>query len=235
MPNDEKHRILVVDDEPSIVDAVATSLRYEGFEVEEATTGRSALAAAQERPHDLIVLDVMLPDLDGLEVTRRLRADGVRVPILFLTARDALEDKIAGLTVGGDDYVTKPFALAEIVARSRAILRRVGATGGEDDGVLAFADVVMDEAAHEVRRGGEDIQLTATEFNLLRFFLMNPRQVLSKAQILDHVWHYDFGGDANVVETYVSYLRKKLERHGPPLIHTIRLVGYTLREPAPES
>jgi two-component system, OmpR family, response regulator len=230
MANDEKFRILVVDDEPSIVDAVATSLRYEGFDVEEATTGRAALVAAQQRPHDLIVLDVMLPDLDGLEVTRRLRADGVRVPILFLTARDALEDKIAGLTVGGDDYVTKPFALAEIVARARAILRR---SGGDDldDGVLTFADVKMDEAAHEVQRGGVPIQLTATEFNLLRFFLLNPRQVLSKAQILDHVWHYDFGGDANVVETYVSYLRKKLERHGPPLIHTIRLVGYALREP----
>jgi len=234
MANDEKFRILVVDDEPSIVDAVATSLRYEGFDVEEATTGRRALEAAQQRPHDLIVLDVMLPDLDGLEVTRRLRADGVRVPILFLTARDALEDKIAGLTVGGDDYVTKPFALAEIVARARAILRRSGADD-LDDGVLTFADVEMDEAAHEVRRGGVAIQLTATEFNLLRFFLLNPRQVLSKAQILDHVWHYDFGGDANVVETYVSYLRKKLERHGPALIHTIRLVGYTLREPTAES
>jgi two-component system OmpR family response regulator len=233
MANDEKFRILVVDDEPSIVDAVATCLRYEGFDVEEAATGRSALAAAQERHHDLIVLDVMLPDLDGLEVTRRLRADGVRVPILFLTARDALEDKIAGLTVGGDDYVTKPFALAEIVARSRAILRRVGVSD-DDTGVLTFADVAMDEAAHEVRRGGAVIQFTATEFNLLRFFLMNPRQVLSKAQILDHVWHYDFSGDANVVETYVSYLRKKLERHGAPLIHTIRLVGYALREPVPE-
>ena len=233
MVNDDKYRILVVDDEPSIVDAVATSLRYEGFDVEEAMTGRAALAAAQERPHDLIVLDVMLPDLDGLEVTRRLRADGVRVPVLFLTARDALEDKIAGLTVGGDDYVTKPFALAEIVARTRAILRRVGVD--YDDGILCFADVEMDEAAHEVRRAGQPIQLTATEFNLLRFFLMNPRQVVSKAQILDHVWHYDFGGDANVVETYVSYLRKKLERHGPPLIHTIRLVGYTLREPTAES
>ncbi|HYA67763.1 MAG TPA: response regulator transcription factor [Acidimicrobiales bacterium] len=230
MVNDEKSRILVVDDEPSIVDAVATSLRYEGFDVEEATTGRSALAAAQERPPDLIVLDVMLPDLDVLEVTRRLRADGVRVPILFLTARDALEDKIAGLTVGGDDYVTKPFALAEVVARSRAILRRVG-VNDDDTGVLTFADVEMNEAAHEVCRGGVPIQLTATEFNLLRFFLLNPRQVLSKTQILDHVWHYDFGGDANVVETYVSYLRKKLERHGPPLLHTIRLVGYTLREP----
>jgi two-component system, OmpR family, response regulator len=223
-------RVLVVDDEPSIVDAVATSLRYEGFEVEEATTGRAALAAAQERTPDMIVLDVMLPDLDGIEVTRRLRADGIRVPILFLTARDALEDKLAGLTVGGDDYVTKPFALAEIIARVRVIMRRSYGED-EDDGVLRFADVELDERAHEVRRAGRPIQLTATEFSLLRYFMLNPRQVLSKAQILDHVWHYDFGGEANVVETYVSYLRKKLEGDGPPLIHTIRLVGYTLREP----
>ena len=224
-----RHRILVVDDEPSIVDAVATSLRYEGFEVEEASTGRAALVAAHDRTPDLIVLDVMLPDLDGLEVTRRLRSDGVRVPVLFLTARDALEDKIAGLTVGGDDYVTKPFALAEIIARTYALLRRAGID--PDTGLLRFADLEMDEGAHEVRRNGTSIQLTATEFNLLRFFVRNPRQVLSKAQILDNVWHYDFGGEVNVVETYVSYLRKKLERHGPPLIHTIRLVGYALREP----
>jgi two-component system, OmpR family, response regulator len=230
MDTGPRHRVLVVDDEPSIVDAVATSLRYEGFEVEEATSGRAALAAAQERPPDLIVLDIMLPDLDGLEITRRLRSDGVRAPVLFLTARDSLEDKVAGLTVGGDDYVTKPFALAEIIARARALLRRAG-VDTSDQGVLRFSDVEMDERAHEVRRGGTLIQLTATEFNLLRFLLRNPRQVLSKAQILDNVWHYDFGGDANVVETYISYLRRKLERHGPPLIHTIRLVGYTLREP----
>jgi two-component system, OmpR family, response regulator len=171
----------------------------------------------------------MLPDLDGLEVTRRMRADGVRVPVLFLTARDTLQDKLAGLTIGGDDYVTKPFALAELIARVHAILRRTGYES-EDDGILRFADLELDESAHEVRRAGKDIQLTATEFNLLRYFLLNPRHVLSKSQILDHVWHYDFGGDGNVVETYVSYLRKKLERHGPPLIHTIRLVGYTLRE-----
>ena len=220
-----------MDDEPSIVDAVATSLRYEGFGVDEAVNGRLALAAAQESPPDLIVLDVMLPDLDGLEVTRRLRADGIRVPILFLTARDAIEDKVAGLTVGGDDYVTKPFALAEIVARVHAILRRIGSEP-EDGGVLRFADIEMDESAHEVTRAGKPITLTATEFNLLRFFLLNPRHVLSKAQILDHVWHYDFGGDGNVVETYVSYLRKKLEAVGPPVIHTVRLVGYALREPA---
>ena len=225
-----KQRVLVVDDEPSIVDAVATSLRYEGFDVEEAATGRAALASAQNNPPDMIVLDIMLPDLDGIEVTRRLRADGIRVPVLFLTARDAVEDKVAGLTVGGDDYVTKPFSLAEIVARTHAILRR---TGGEPerDNRLRFADIEMDEDSHEVWRAGQAIQLTATEFSLLRFFLLNPRRVLSKAQILDHVWHYDFGGDANIVETYVSYLRKKLDALGPPVIHTIRLVGYALREP----
>jgi two-component system, OmpR family, response regulator len=223
-------RVLVVDDEPSIVDAVATSLRYEGFTVDEAMTGRKALAQAQEDPPDLVILDVMLPDLDGLEVTRRLRADGLRVPVLFLTARDTLQDKLAGLTVGGDDYVTKPFALAEVIARVHAILRRTGYEP-DDDGVLRFSDLELDESAHEVRRNGNVINLTATEFNLLRYFMLNPRHVLSKSQILDHVWHYDFGGDGNVVETYVSYLRKKLEKFGPPLINTIRLVGYTLREP----
>jgi two-component system OmpR family response regulator len=225
-----KQRVLVVDDEPSIVDAVATSLRYEGFEVEEAATGRAALASAQNNPPDMIVLDIMLPDLDGIEVTRRLRADGIRVPVLFLTARDGVEDKVTGLTVGGDDYVTKPFSLAEIVARTHAILRR---TNGPpvDDNRLRFADIEMDEDAHEVWRAGQTIQLTATEFSLLRFFLLNPRRVLSKTQILDHVWHYDFGGDANIVETYVSYLRKKLDAHGPAVIQTIRLVGYASREP----
>jgi two-component system OmpR family response regulator len=231
VPSRSQH-ILVVDDEPSIVDAVATSLRYEGFSVDEALNGRLALSSAQENPPDLIVLDIMLPDLDGLEVTRRLRADGLRVPILFLTARGAVQDKVAGLTVGGDDYVTKPFALAEVVARVHAILRRAGSEL-EDEGVLVFADIQMDESAHEVTRAGQTIPLTATEFNLLRFFLLNPRHVLSKAQILDHVWHYDFGGDGNVVETYVSYLRKKLEAAGPPVIHTVRMVGYALREPAP--
>jgi two-component system OmpR family response regulator len=222
--------VLVVDDEPSIVDAVATSLRYEGFEVDVAVTGRDALTLAQEDPPDLVILDVMLPGLDGLEVTRRLRADGVDVPILFVTARDTLHDKVAGLTIGGDDYVTKPFALAEVIARVKTILRRVGADPNED-GVLRFADLELDEAAHEVRRGGTDVKFTATEFNLLRYFMLNPRHVLSKSQILDYVWHYDFGGEANVVETYVSYLRRKLEKHGAPLIHTVRLVGYVLREP----
>ena len=227
---DTAPRVLVVDDEPSIVDAVATSLRYEGFEVDVAVTGRDALSLAQEDPPDLVILDVMLPGLDGLEVTRRLRADGVDVPILFVTARDTLDDKLAGLTIGGDDYVTKPFALAEVIARVKTILRRVGADPNED-GVLRFADLELDEAAHEVRRGGTDVKFTATEFNLLRYFMLNPRHVLSKSQILDYVWHYDFGGEANVVETYVSYLRRKLEKHGAPLIHTVRLVGYVLREP----
>jgi two-component system OmpR family response regulator len=227
---DTAPRVLVVDDEPSIVDAVATSLRYEGFEVDVAVTGRDALTLAQEDPPDLVILDVMLPGLDGLEVTRRLRADGVDVPILFVTARDTLDDKLAGLTIGGDDYVTKPFALAEVIARVKTILRRAGADPN-DDGVLRFADLELDEAAHEVRRGGTDVKFTATEFNLLRYFMLNPRHVLSKSQILDYVWHYDFGGEANVVETYVSYLRRKLEKHGAPLIHTVRLVGYVLREP----
>ena len=226
-------RILVVDDEPSIVDSVSTALRYEGFEVETATTGRAALAAAQEGTPDLVVLDVMLPDLDGLEVTRRMRADGLRIPVLFLTARDALEDKVAGLTIGGDDYMTKPFSLAEVVARTRAILRRTSNPEDAGGNELRFADVVLDQDTHEVWRSGQPIELTATEFALLRFFLLNPRRVLSKSQILDHVWHYDFGGDGNVVETYVSYLRKKLDRHGPPLLRTVRLVGYALREPEP--
>jgi two-component system OmpR family response regulator len=223
-------QILVVDDEPSIVDAVATALRYEGYEVSEATNGRRALAIAQEGAPDLVILDIMLPDLDGIEVTRRLRADGIRVPVLFLTARDEIETKVAGLTVGGDDYVTKPFSLAEIVARTRALLRRA-ARSDSGNSRLSFAGVVLDEDTHEVWREGKPVRLTATEFSLLRFFLLNPRRVLSKSQIIDHVWHYDFGGDPNVVETYVSYLRKKLDTHGPPLIQTIRLVGYAFREP----
>jgi two-component system OmpR family response regulator len=225
-----KQRILVVDDEPSIVDAVSSVLRYEGFEVQEAVDGRSALTAAEESSPDLVVLDVMLPDVDGMEVTRRLRSAGHRMPILFLTARTGVDDRIAGLTVGADDYVTKPFSLGEVVARIRAILRR---TSDErvGDGRLRFEDLTMDEDTHEVWRAGRPVKLTATEFNLLRYFMRHPRHVLSKTQILDNVWHYDFGGDAGVVETYISYLRRKLENDGPPLIHTIRLVGYVLREP----
>ena len=229
MNSESAPRVLVVDDEPSIVDALATSLRYEGFTVDEAVTGRRALVLAQEDPPDLVILDVMLPELDGFEVTRRLRADGIEVPVLFLTARDSLQDKLAGLSIGGDDYVTKPFALSEVIARVHTILRRIGLNPG-DDGLLRFADLELDERAHELRRAGNDIKLTATEFSLLRYFMLNPRHVLSKAQILEYVWHFDFGGEGNVVETYVSYLRKKLEKHGPPLIHTVRLVGYVLRE-----
>ncbi len=218
----------MVDDEASIVDSVATVLRYEGFEVDVAHSGRVALQKAQETPFDLVVLDVMLPDLDGLEVTRRIRADGLDVPVLFLTAKSEVEDRVAGLTVGGDDYVSKPFSLIEIVARTKAILRR--RQPPDEDRRLRFADLAMDEDSHEVWRSGNQIRLTATEFNLLRLFLLNPRHVLSKDQIIDHVWHYDFGGNQNIVETYVRYLRKKLDAFGPSLIHTIRLVGYVLRE-----
>jgi two-component system OmpR family response regulator len=220
------HRILVVDDEPSIVDAVATALRYEGFEVEEASSGREAIGAARRFEPDLIVLDWMLPDIEGIEVGRRLRAQGFKTAVLFLTAKDGTENKVEALRAGGDDYVTKPFSLAEVVARTQAILRR---TAGDLPGdVLRFADLVLDEGRHEVFRGETRLDLTATEFNLLRFFMLNPRRVLSKSQILQNVWHYDFGGNSNVVETYVSYLRRKLHSAGPPVIRTIRQAGYML-------
>jgi len=222
--------VLVVDDEPSIVDAVATALRYEGYDVAEARSGRAGLSAAQTGNVDLIVLDVMLPDIDGFEVARRLRADGLSTPILFLTAKDALDDKVHGFAAGADDYVTKPFSLAEIVLRVKAILNRTQRGGSERDAQLTFADLRLDQDTHEVRRAGSVIELTATEFNLLRYFMLNPRRVLSKPQILDHVWHYDFDGDSNILETYVSYLRKKINQYGPPLIHTVRLVGYVLRD-----
>ena len=221
-----KRRILVVDDEPSLVDAVATALRYEDYEVEEASTGRAALAAVLRQEPDLIVLDWMLPDLEGIEVGRRLRAQGFKCAVLFLTAKDATENKVEALRAGGDDYVTKPFSLAELVARVQAILRRTGAELPGD--VLRFADVVLDEQRHSVSRAGTPVELSATEFNLLRFFLLNPRRVLSKGQILQNVWHYDFGGSTNVVETYVSYLRRKLDPFGPPLIKTVRQAGYML-------
>jgi two-component system, OmpR family, response regulator len=219
-------RILVVDDEPSIVDAVATALRYEGFEVREEGTGRGAISAAADFEPDLVVLDWMLPDLDGIEVGKRLRERGFKTAILFLTAKDAVENKVEALRAGGDDYVTKPFSLAELVARVQAILRRTASELPGD--TLRFADLVLDEERHEVFRGDEQIELTATEFNLLRYFLLNPRRVLSKAQILQNVWRYDFGGNSNVVETYVSYLRRKLDAAGPPLIRTIRQAGYML-------
>jgi two-component system, OmpR family, response regulator len=219
-------KILVVDDEPSIVDAVATALRYEGFDVREEGTGRGALSAVAEFEPDLIVLDWMLPDIEGIEVGRRLQERGFKTAILFLTAKDAVENKVDALRAGGDDYVTKPFSLAELVARVQAILRRTGSDLPGD--VLAFADVRLDEVRHEVFRGETRVELTATEFSLLRFFLLNPRRVLSKGQILQNVWRYDFGGNSNVVETYVSYLRKKLDTLGPPLIRTVRQAGYML-------
>src|SRR2546421_107592 len=231
MPQVAEAKVLVVDDEESITDLISTALRYVGFDVEIASTGRQALERAISFRPELIVLDVMLPDLDGFEVTRRLRGDGVRVPVVFLTARDATEDKVTGLTIGGDDYVTKPFSLEELVARVRAVLRR---TRGDDDvsGRLQFGDLELDEDTHEVWRAGTSVALTATEFKLLRYLMLNARRVLSKAQILDHVWEYDFGGDANVVETYISYLRKKVDRGDPRLIHTVRGVGYSLRLPS---
>jgi two-component system OmpR family response regulator len=225
-PPADRARILVVDDEPSIVDAVATALRYEGFEVEEAATGREALQAVATFEPDLIVLDWMLPDVEGIEVGRRLRAQGFKTAILFLTAKDAVQNKVEALRAGGDDYVTKPFSLAEIVARTQAILRRTSSMLPGD--VLRYADLTLDESRHEVFRGETLIALTATEFSLLRYFLLNPRRVLSKSQILQNVWRYDFGGNSNVVETYVSYLRRKLDAAGPPLIKTVRQAGYML-------
>jgi two-component system, OmpR family, response regulator len=229
MPHDgpaSRQRILVVDDEPSIVDAVATALRYEGYDVEEASTGLEALAAVGREEPDLIVLDWMLPDIDGLEVGRRLRERGFRMAVLFLTAKDATEDKVEALRAGGDDYVTKPFSLAEIVARIEAILRRTA--GSLPGDTLRVGDLVLDESRHEVFRGATKVDLTATEFSLLRYFMLNPRRVLPKVQILQNVWHYDFGGNANIVETYVSYLRRKLDAIGPPVIRTVRQAGYML-------
>jgi len=224
-------RLLVVDDEPYIADLLTTGLRFVGFDVRTAGTGRQALDLARDYQPDLLVLDVMLPDLDGYEVCRRIRADGRRVGVLFLTARDATEDKINGLTLGGDDYVTKPFSLEEVVARIRAVLRRVQPAEEDTDDVLRFADLELDEDRHEVRRAGELVELSPTEFALLRYLMLNAGRVLSKAQILDHVWRYDFGGDAGIVENYISYLRKKIDRWDPPLIHTLRGVGYSLRLP----
>jgi two-component system, OmpR family, response regulator len=225
-PQGSGKRILVVDDEHSIVDAVSTALRYEGYDVDEASTGREALNVIAAKEPDLVVLDWMLPDIEGIEVGRRLREQGYKTAVLFLTAKDATENKVEALRAGGDDYVTKPFSLAEIVARIQAILRR---SAGELPGdVLRIGDLVLDEARHEVFRGSERIELTGTEFALLRYFLLNPRRVLSKGQILQNVWRYDFGGNSNVVETYVSYLRKKLDLAGPPLIRTVRQAGYML-------
>ena len=223
-------RVLVVDDEESITELVSMALRYEGFDVQTASSGYGALEQIDAFRPDLILLDVMLPDIDGFNIAERLRRDRRDIPVLFLTARDATEDKVRGLTIGGDDYVTKPFSVAELVARTQAILRRVG-KGGPTREVLQLADLEMDDDAHEVRRAGELVDLTATEYRLLRYLLSNPRRVLTRSQLLDHVWNYDFGGDAGVLETYVSYLRKKVDFTEPHLIHTVRGVGYVLRPP----
>lgn len=229
-PQNPEARLLVVDDEPNIRELISTSLRYAGFEVTAAANGREALDAAEEFQPDLAVLDVMLPDMDGFTVTRRLRSAGRHFPVVFLTARDGTEDKITGLTVGGDDYVTKPFSLDEVVARIRAVLRRTASLDDDDAAVLRVDDLELDDDAHEVRRGGEVVELSPTEFKLLRYLMMNPNRVLSKAQILDHVWEYDFNGDASIVESYISYLRRKIDVGGrEKMIHTKRGVGYMLR------
>jgi two-component system OmpR family response regulator len=222
-------RVLVVDDEPTLAEVMASVLRYEGWQVAVAVDGSSAVRTARDFRPDAVVLDIMLPDFDGLEVLRRLRASSPQVCVLFLTARDAVEDRIAGITAGGDDYVTKPFSLEEVLARLRGLLRRAGVARAASDGQLVVGDLTMDEDAREVHRGGDLIELTATEFELLRFLMRNPRRVLSKAQILDRVWNYDFGGQAHVVELYISYLRKKIDAGRVPLIQTVRGVGYVLK------
>jgi len=226
-PDGSPVRILVVDDEATLAELVTMALRYEGWEVRSVPDGRAAVLVARDFRPDAVVLDVMLPDVDGLEVLRRLRTDAPRLPVLFLTARDAVEDRIAGLTAGGDDYVTKPFSLEEVVLRLRALMRRTGLA--EAGARLVVGDLTLDEDSREVHRGGEEISLTATEFELLRFLMRNPRRVLSKAQILDRVWSYDFGGQANVVELYISYLRKKIDAGRRPMIHTMRGAGYVLK------
>jgi len=224
-------KLLVVEDDPNIVELLSASLRFAGFDVSAATNGAEAVTSARDLRPDLLVLDVMLPDLDGFEVIRRLRESGIRTPVVFLTARDATDDKIRGLTLGGDDYVTKPFSLEELTARIRAVLRR-SALDQPESATLTFADLELDEESHEVRRGGTLVALSPTEFKLLRYLLLNAGRVLSKAQILDHVWQYDFRGDDSIVESYISYLRRKVDNTQPRLIHTLRGVGYVLRKPA---
>ena len=222
-------RVLVVDDEVGLTELLSMALRYEGWEIRTAADGMSAVRTARDFKPDAVVLDIMLPDLDGLTVLRRLRADSPAVPVLFLTARDAVEDRVAGLTAGGDDYVTKPFSLEEVVARLRGLIRRTSVTQVDSDARLIVGDLTLDEDSREVARAGEQVTLTATEFELLRYLMRNPRRVLSKAQILDRVWSYDFGGQATVVELYISYLRKKIDAGRPPMIHTMRGAGYVLK------
>jgi len=222
-------RVLVVDDEINIAELLQMALRYEGWEIQTATSGRKAVDSAKDFGPDAIVLDMMLPDFDGMEVLRKVRAHSPDIPVLFLTARDSVEDRVAGLTAGGDDYVTKPFSLEEVVARLRSLMRRTGATSPRTNSVITVGDLSLDEDSRDVERAGRLIDLTATEFELLRYLMRNPRRVLSKAQILDRVWDYDFGGQANVVEIYISYLRKKIDAGYEPMIHTKRGAGYVLK------
>ena len=225
-------RLLVVEDDPNIVELLAESLRFVGFDVTTATNGDDALRRAREFPPDLMVLDVMMPGPDGFEVVQRMRSEGLQFPVVFLTARDSTDDKITGLTIGGDDYVTKPFSLHEVIARIRVILKRSATvTGPAPQAQVKFADIVLNDETHEVWKAGQPVRLSPTEFKLLRYFMDNPGRVLSKAQILDHVWRYDFGGEVNVVESYISYLRRKIDTAAPPLLHTLRGVGYVLRIP----
>ena len=227
----DQGELLVVDDEQFLRDAVAASLRFLGFGVTTAQNGTQALRLARDRSFDLLILDVMLPDTDGFEIVRRLRGEDNRIPVIFLTARDTQADKVTGLTLGGDDYVTKPFGLEELAARVRTVLRRTRPSV-ESSAVLTFADVELDQDRYEVRRQGELVELSPTEYRLLRFLMLNPGRVLTRAELLDHVWDYDFGGSSTVVATYVAYLRRKLAQHGPDLIHTQRGVGYRLRLPS---
>jgi len=222
-----EHRLLIVDDEDNLRSMLCAALRHHGFEVHDVGNGRDALRLIEHNRPDLVVLDVMMPDLDGFEVCRRLRSGGDRTPVLFLTAKDDVVDRVHGLTIGGDDYLQKPFSLDELVARATAVLRRSDAAPSST--VHELADLVMDDGAHRVERAGEEISLSPTEYNLLRYLLVNQGQALSKSQILDHVWNYDFGGDGGIVETYIGYLRRKVDTSEPKLIHTIRGVGYVLR------
>ena len=230
-PDGTPIRVLTVDDESSLTELLSMAMRYEGWEVATAGSGLDAVKVAREVRPDAIVLDMMLPDFDGLEVMRRIRTEQPDVPVIFLTAKDAVEDRIGGLTAGGDDYVTKPFSLEEVIARLRALMRRSGAASRRPDAQLVVGDLIMDEDTHEVWKAGEPVSLSPTEFTLLRYFIINAGTVLSKPKILDHVWRYDFGGDVNVVESYVSYLRRKIDTGEKRLLHTLRGVGYVLREP----
>jgi two-component system OmpR family response regulator len=221
--------VLVVDDEPVLAEMVSMALRYEGWNIATAGDGSSALESARSQRPDVVVLDVMLPDMSGLDVLRKLREENPQLPVLLLTAKDAVEDRIAGLTAGGDDYVTKPFSLEEVVLRLRALLRRTGVTTEDSGAQLVVGDLVLNEDSHDVTRAGESVALTSTEFELLRFMMRNSKRVLSKAQILDRVWSYDFGGRSNIVELYISYLRKKIDNGREPMIHTLRGAGYVLK------